>query len=49
MASKNKKNKAKNSFLYGGAEKYKGMKLRRIAYYMKADRTANKILCKEER
>ena len=42
MASENKKRKAKNSYLYNGAEKHKGIKLKRIMYFTKADRTANK-------
>ena len=46
MASENKKNKAKNSFLYSGAEKCKGMKLKRILYYTKADRKKNKNMCR---
>ncbi len=41
MASQNKKKKAKNSFLYSGAEKCKG-RLKRIMYYTKADRARNK-------
>lgn len=40
MASKNKKNKAKNSFLYNGGEK-DTIKLKRIKYYNKKQR--NKI------
>lgn len=42
MASKNKKNKAKNSFIDGGAEKQKDIKYKRIWYYTKADRQKNK-------
>ena len=42
MASKNKKNKAKNSFIDGGAEKQKDTKCKRIWYYTKADRQKNK-------
>lgn len=37
MASKNKKNKAKNSFLYNGGEK-DTIKLKRIKYYNKRQR-----------
>ncbi len=37
MASVNKKHKAKNSFLYNGNEKQR-TKLKRIAYFVKADR-----------
>lgn len=40
MASKNKKNKAKNSFLYNGGEK-DTIKLKRVKYYNKKQR--NKI------
>ena len=42
MASQNKKNKAKNSYLYNGNEAQKIYKLKRIAYYTKADRAKNK-------
>ncbi len=38
MASQNKKNKAKNSYLYNGNEAQKIHKMKRIAYYIKADR-----------
>lgn len=38
MASKNKKRKAKNSFLYNGAEKQEPVKLKRIMYYNKVTR-----------
>lgn len=38
MASKNKKRKAKNSYLHNGNEAQKIHKLKRIAYYIKADR-----------
>lgn len=47
MASENKKKKAKNSFIDGGAEKQKGIKLKRIWYYTKADRANNKVTKKE--
>lgn len=43
MASQNKKNKAKNSYIMGGAEAQKGIKCKRTWYYTKADRAANKI------
>ncbi len=42
MASQNKKNKAKNSFLYNGNESQKISKMKRIAYFIKADRVKNK-------
>lgn len=38
MASENKKRKAKNSHLYKGNENQKVYKLKRTAYYIKADR-----------
>ena len=38
MASLNKKRKAKRSFLYNGNEAQKIRKMKRIAYYIKADR-----------
>ena len=38
MASQNKKRKAKNSFIMNGNEGSKFRKLKRIAYYIKADR-----------
>ena len=42
MASKNKKRKAKNSYLLGGCEKQHIYKMKRIAYYTKADRARSK-------
>lgn len=42
MASLNKKKKAKNSYIHNGAESQKGIKLKRIFYYTKADRIKNK-------
>jgi len=42
MASVNKKKKAKNSYLEGGAEKQFGIKLKRLFYYCKQDRLKNK-------
>ncbi len=42
MASLNKKAKAKNSYLYSGAEKLKGIKMKRTMYYTKADRAVLK-------
>jgi hypothetical protein len=47
MASQNKKNKAKNSFLYNGNEAQKIAKLKRVAYYIKADRLKIKKELKE--
>ena len=47
MASVNKQRKAKNSFLYNGAEAQKGCKGKRIWYFTKADRKRNKDICKE--
>lgn len=38
MASVSKKKKAKNSYLRGGAEAQKGIKMKRHMYYTKADR-----------
>ena len=38
MASENKKRKAKNSYLHNGQEAQKIYRLKRIAYYVKADR-----------
>ena len=45
MASENKKRKAKNSYLHNGNEAQKIYKLKRIAYFTKADRLRNKQLC----
>ena len=45
MASKNKKKKAKNSFINGGAEAQKDIKCKRVWYYTKADRQKNKKEC----
>lgn len=44
MASKNKKNKARNSFIYNGGEKntIEKWKCRGIAYFTKSDRLLNK-------
>ncbi len=42
MASQNKKNKARNSYLYNGNEAQKIHKMKRIAYYIKADRVKAK-------
>ena len=46
MASVAKKNKARNSFLYNGNEAQKVKKLKRTAYYIKADRHAGKVECR---
>jgi len=46
VASQNKKNKAKNSFMYDGGEKGRFVKLRRIMFFQKKDRIANKKICK---
>ena len=48
MSSVNKKNKAKNSYLYNGGEKPNGMRLKRIQYFTKQDRIRLKKLCKKE-
>ena len=47
MASENKKIKAKNSFIMNGAESQKGIKCKRVWYFTKADRAANKVTNKE--
>ena len=47
MASQNKKNKAKNSFIHNGAEGQKNVKCKRIWYFTKADRAKNKKECRE--
>ena len=44
MASQAKKNKAKNSYLHNGNEAQKVKKMKRIAYYIKADRKATKAV-----
>lgn len=41
MASENKKRKARNSYLYNGADKIDG-KMKRIMYFTKRQRNANK-------
>ncbi len=46
MTSVNKKKKVKNSYLFGGAEKYQGMKAKRVMYFTKANRQINKQICK---
>lgn len=47
MASINKKKKAKNSYLLNGAEKEKGIKIKRLMYFTKADRQKNKDICRK--
>ena len=42
MASENKKRKAKNSYIMNGAESQKGIKLKRVFYFTKANRIANR-------
>lgn len=44
MASKNKKNKAKNSYLHNGADKFDG-KMKKIMYFTKRQRNKNKEEC----
>ena len=46
MASKNKKKKAKNSYLINGADKTDGRD-KRIMYFTKRERNKNKKVCKE--
>ena len=46
--SKNKKNKAKNSYLFNGNEYQKVHKLKRVAYFTKADRISVKGQIKNE-
>lgn len=41
MASENKKRKARNSYLYNGADKIDG-KMKRIMYFTKRQRNTNK-------
>ncbi len=48
MASENKKRKAKNSYLDGGAEKQFGIKLKRLFYFCKQDRIRNKREIRDE-
>lgn len=47
MASQNKKNKARNSYCYNGAEK-DTFKLKRIMYYNKKQRNEMKAAVKKE-
>ncbi len=42
MASQSKKNKARNSYLHNGNEAQHIHKMKRVAYYIKADRTKSK-------
>lgn len=46
MASINKKNKARNSYLHNGFDKYDG-KFKRYAYFTKRERNKNKKQLKE--
>ena len=46
MASVNKKKKAKNSYIDGGAEKQYYFKCKRLSYYCKQDRIRNKNIKK---
>ena len=50
MASKSKQRKARNSFIYNGGEKntVEEWKLKRIAYFTKADRLLNKRRLRKE-
>lgn len=43
MASENKKRKAKNSYLYNGNEAQHIKRMKRIAYFIKADRLNSKM------
>lgn len=45
MASQNKKNKARNSFIHDGGEKGRFIKLKRLMFFQKKDRIANKKIC----
>ena len=47
MASQNKKNKAKNSFMYDGGEKGRFIKLKGLMFFQKKDRIVNKKVCKD--
>lgn len=48
MASQNKKKKAKNSYIYNGAEAQKNIKCKRTWYFTKADRKRNNTIPKDE-
>ena len=41
------KKKAKNSYIYNGAEAQKNVKCKRTWYFTKADRKRNKNMCKK--
>lgn len=45
MASQNKKNKARSSFIYDGGEKGRFIKSKRLMFFQKKDRIANKKTC----
>ena len=47
MASKNKKNKAKNSYMSNGGEKLDG-RLKRVMYFTKRQRNQNKTNWQKE-
>lgn len=47
MASVNKKHKAKNSYIRNGNEAQKVYRWKRVAYFIKADRAANKKSCRD--
>lgn len=42
MASRNKKNKARNSYIHNGGEKLPDWKCKRIMYFTKPQRNKNK-------
>lgn len=44
MTSENKKRKAKNSYLYNGNEAQRIKRMKRIAYFIKADRLNLKMV-----
>lgn len=46
MASKNKKNKAKNSYIHNGGDKQDWI-MKRFMYFTKRQRNKNKAECKE--
>ena len=47
MASRAKKNKAKNSYIINGGEKKKESRLKRLYYYTKQDRAISKSKCND--
>lgn len=48
MASQNKKNKARNSYIHNGGEKLSNWKCKGIMYFTKAQRNKNKKLVDNE-